>query len=145
MIVCLEGVAMPPKGIRRVRDIKTFGYCREERQEEFGDDSVQTANHAHNIMRAVTGRAIERGEPPRTKDHQPLFVIEIQVLNVHRDRAQYRVAWHKFDGCPRGAIDFMFELHAAVKRVVRRVDKETKLEREMRKREKAEKRIGVTA
>ncbi len=147
MIVCIEGVAMPPKwhGLRRYRDVEVFAYCREEREGELGDDSIQSANHALRLVKIVTGRNITEGEPPRTEGHTPMYVIEIQVTEVHRDTASYRVKYQKFDGCPLHVIKNMMEIHAAVKRVVRRIHKETKLEREMRKREKAAKRIGVTA
>lgn len=127
MIVCIEAVAMPWKrqGLRRVRDVDIFAYCREERPGEHGDGSVQSANHALRLVKIITSR-------DRTPDHEPMFLIEIQVFGVHRDTASYRVAYQKFAGCPMHIIEYMMDYYARIKRVVRNVNKETKLEREFR-------------
>jgi hypothetical protein len=134
MIVCIEGVAMPWKrqGPRRIRDVDIFAYCREERPGEHGDGSVQSANHALHLVKIVTSRNMIEAEPPRTPDHEPMFLIEIQVFGVHRDTASYRVAYQKFAGCPMHIIEYMMDYYARIKRVVRKVNKETKLEREFR-------------
>lgn len=117
MIVTIEGVLMPQEGM--YREVKRFAYTQEESNDLNGGDSVRDANQALKIVKQITGYSITVGMPPRGKEYQPLYVIQIQVSNTHKMYSSYRVAYRKFNGCPVVASEDMMEIHAAIKKVLR--------------------------
>lgn len=127
MIAAIDAVAMPweestdAKGRKaRYRPVKVFAYVRREAEGERVDDSVQSANHALQIVRRLCGDAIEEGEPPKGEGHTPLFTVQIQVSNTHRHVSSYRAAYQKLDGkCPLPVIGMMMDIYHAIKRVMR--------------------------
>lgn len=133
MIVCIEAVAMPLEPGEHSRAVKVYAYRRAELPGEGGDDSVQCANHAMEIIDRLTGSdVIIKERPPCGGDYRPLWQVEIQTMNVHRKTASYRADYHKFPGCPMKAIELMMAVYAAVRRVLRdaRVDMKTRKAKE---------------
>lgn len=112
MIVALEAVLMPPKD--GYREIARYAYTKEETIESERTDSVQDANHALQIVKKLCGEAIREGEPPRGKEYQDLWVIQLQVTRTHKKSSNYRVAYHKHNGCQLVAIEDMMEIYAAI-------------------------------
>ena len=105
MIVCIEAIALPP--VDGASAVQLYSYTREEVSDERQDDSVQSANHALGIVDSLCykerqhadGEAvIKSGEPPRSPEHTPLLIIQIQVRNTHHGIATYRSDYHKFAG-----------------------------------------------
>lgn len=141
MIVEIIAVAMPPeettdrKGrIVRSRPVKTFAYVRRETEGERVDDTVQSANHALQIVRRICGDAITEGEPPKGEGHTPLFTVQLQVSNTHRRVSSYRAAYRKMEGkCPLPVIEMMMDVYHAIKRVLRAARED------LRKRKESEK------
>lgn len=127
MIVEIVAVAMPPedsadeKGrLVRSRPVRTFAYVRRESDGERVDDSVQSANHALQIVRRICGDAITEGEPPKGEGHTPLFTVQLQVSNTHRRVSSYRAAYRKLEGkTPLAVIKMMMDIYHAIKRVLR--------------------------
>lgn len=144
MIVCIEAIAMPPTD--GACAVQLFAYTREETSTERQDNTtVQSANHALQIVDSLCykerehadGEAtIKRGEPPRTEEHTPLWIIQIQVRNTHHGIATYRSDYHKFVGCPNDCAEYMMEVYAVVRGVIRRARKDLRAMRE-------EKRKGI--
>lgn len=138
MIVCIEAVAMPLEPGEHSRAVNLYAYQREELPGEGGDDSVQCANHAMEIIDRLTGSdVIIKERPPCGGDYRPLWQVEIQTMNVHRNTAIYRADYHKFPGCPMNAIELMMAVYAAVRRVL----KEARMDMRARKAKKHETKV----
>ena len=127
MIVCIEAIAMPPGNDGCA--VQLFAYHREETSDERRDDSVQSANHALQIVESLCykekshadGEAvIMKGEPPCSPNHKPLWIIQLQVRNTHRGISSYHADYHKFTGCPNDCAVYMMEVFSTVKHVLRR-------------------------
>ena len=126
MLVNIEAVAMPPRD--GAHAVQLFAYSREETDADRRDDSVKSANHAWQIVESLCGKAerrspgeavILRGEPPRTAGHVPLWIVQLQVRNTHRGISTYRADYHKFIGCPNDCAEYMMEVYATIKHVLR--------------------------
>ena len=119
MLVVLDSVALPPfPEAPSVRPVRMFAHTREEADEENRADTVRDANHALQIVKRLCGGVITEGEPPR-ENVVSLWTIQLQVSGTRRAHSCYRVAYHKFNGCPLPHIDMMMEIYHAVKRVLR--------------------------
>ena len=119
MIVCIEAVAQPANPGANVRDVKLYAYLRNELPGEGGGDRVSDANHALGIVKKLCGELIREGEPPRGDGYNSLWQVEIQVQDTHRTTSKYRVKYHKENGCPLNAIEYMWAVYGAVKKVFR--------------------------
>lgn len=127
MIVCIEAVAMPPNNGGCA--VQLYAYHREETSDERRDDSVQSANHALQIVDSLCYKEREhapgeavilKGEPPRSPEHKQLWIIQLQVRNTHRGVSSYKADYHKFPGCPNDCATYMMEIFGTVKHVLRR-------------------------
>lgn len=119
MIVCIEMVALPPKPGANVRDTNMYAYLRKETPGEGDGDRVSDANHALAIVKNLCGNLIIDGEPPRGDGYSPLWQVELQVFETHKNCSKYRVSYHKENGCPMNAIEYMMAVYGAVKKVLR--------------------------
>lgn len=117
MIVCIEAVAHPAKPGAKVRDVKMYAYLREELSG--GCDRVSDANHALGIVKNLCGGLILEGDPPRGDGYSALWQVEIQVRDTHRTSSKYHVTYNKENGCPLNAIEYMWVVYGAVKKVFR--------------------------
>lgn len=133
MIVSIDAVAMPPEEtadrFRRVRPIRIFAYVRPESDGERLDDSVQSSNHALQIVRKLCGDAITDGEPPNDGVCARLFTVQLQVSNTHRRTSSYRVAYRRLGNCPLPCIEMMMDIYRAIKRVIRSARDDLRAER----------------
>ena len=119
MIVCIEMVALPPEPGADVRDTNLYAYLREELPGEGDGDRVSDANHALGIVKKLGGKLILDGVPPRGVGYSPLWQVEIQISDTHKNSSKYRARYHKENGCPLNAIAYMMEVYGAVKKVLR--------------------------
>ena len=139
MIVCIEAVAMPPNDGGCA--VQLYAYHREETSDERRDDSVQSANHALQIVDSLCykekshadGEAvIMKGEPPRSPEHKQLWIIQLQVRNTHRRISHYHADYHKFKGCPNDVAEYMMEIFSMVKHTLRRAREVLQEKKEMK-------------
>jgi hypothetical protein len=122
MLMCIEGVALPPCG--NIRNVETFAYCREES----GEDSVKAANHARHLVKIITHKGnIHDAEPPREQGYDTLWIVEVSVSGVHRDKAEYSATYRKFNGCPLHIIKEMMRMYATIKKIIRNIYKDMNL------------------
>lgn len=132
MIVQIDAVAMPWEhdGRRRIRPIRVFAYTRVESDGERRDDSVQSSNHALQIVRRICGDAITEGEPPNDGVCMRLFTVQMQVCDTHRKVSSYRVAYKRLAGnCPAPCSEMMMDIYHAIKRVMREARDDLKARR----------------
>lgn len=128
MLVNIEGVANPADA-NGVREIVPYVYtsqgCRATPSE------VRDANHAREIVRrlCVPDSVFVDAEPPRSSGHDPMWIVQVSVLGTRQKITRYRVAYHKFDGCPLSAIGWMMDIYHAIKRILKSSRKELEAER----------------
>ena len=135
MLVNIKGVAQPPCNGRR--EIKMYCYASEDRRPTSSE--VRDARMAHDLVRRLTegddGFFID-ATPPRGHGYSPMWIVQISVANSRRGTAGYRVGYHKYNGCPLAAIDYMMEIYRAIKRIIKRSHEELEKERKEQKEKK---------
>lgn len=133
MLVVIDSVALPPLfEMPNIRPVRMFAHTREEAEEENRADTVRDANHALQIVKRLCGGTIAEGEPPRENVIQ-LWTIQLQVSGTRRAHSCYRVAYHKFNGCPLPHVSLMMEIYHAIKRVLRECREDYRREQAERK------------
>lgn len=135
MLVNIEGVAQPPRNCRR--EIKMYVYASEDLRPTSSE--VRDARMAHDLVRRLTegdDNFFIDATPPRGYGYAPMWIVQISVANSRRGTAGYRVGYHKFDGCPLAAIDYMMEIYRAIMRIIKRSHKELVREHKERKEKK---------
>ena len=125
--------------------VQLFSYTRTEVDGETKDDSVQSSNHALQIVDSLCrndknhqdgAAVIKKGEPPRTPGHTPLWIIQIQVRNTHKGVSSYHADFSKFAGCPNDCAEYMMDIFGTVKGVLRRARNDLRARRAEKKAKK---------
>lgn len=119
MLITIEAVADPPEN--GMREVKRYAYRQKEGPNAVNPgDSLRDANHALEIIKQIIGDGIIESTPPRGPDYLPLFLIQLQVSNSHKMYSSYRLDYRKLNGCPLNVIADMMDIHATIRRVLRR-------------------------
>lgn len=132
MLVNIEGVACPADADGN-RAIVPYVYTSADERET--PSEVRDANHAREIVRrlCVPESVFVDAEPPRSEGYDPMWIVQVSVLNTRNKITTYRTGYHKYNGCPLAAIGYMMDIHAAIRKILKNSRKE--LEKERNKKE----------
>ena len=136
MLVNIEGVACPADA-KGIRSIVPYVYTSQDERET--PSEVRDANHAREIVchLCVPGAVFVDAKPPRGEGYDPMLIVQVSVLGTRQKITRYRTGYHKFDGCPLAAIGYMMDIHAAIRRILKRSRNELREERKASKDNKA--------
>ncbi len=139
MLVNIEGVAQPADA-NGIREIVPYVYTSADSRET--PSEVRDANHAREIVRrlCIPESVFVDAEPPRGEGYDPMWIVQVSVLNTRNKITTYRTGYHKYDGCPLAAIGYMMDIYAAIRKILKNSRKELEKERN----EKREKKLCVT-
>lgn len=135
MLVNIEGVACPADA-NGIRSIVPYVYTSTDSRET--PSEVRDANHAREIVRrlCIPESVFVDAEPPREKGYDPMWIVQVSVLNTRNKITTYRTGYHKYDGCPLAVIGYMMDIHAAIRKILKNSRRELEKERNKKENEK---------